>query len=206
MKENNELQQKRTVFLKKLNEKERRAIEMRSLGKTSNEIAVATGYNEAYVRNLFMRGGRLEKAYEEFLSNQHRLSQEKVRATLNRAQDEALPAFDRVISLSKKSDNEAAFFKANELILEIAGVTQEDVMRKFCRGKTRDAVIERLELIFKELKWSPLQQKSNPLSSEDFKKRLQNMINAVAEGYFGKIRFKKGTRLLINVDEASEDV
>ena len=64
MEENNEIQRKTTPALNELDQKELQAVELKYLGKTSGEIAQATGYNENYVRNLFMQGGRLERAYK----------------------------------------------------------------------------------------------------------------------------------------------
>ena len=95
----NELQLKTTLFLDDLKEKERRAGEMRYLGKTSQEIAEATGYNDVYMRNL---GGRLEKAYEDFARERQQQAKEKVDSALNRAREEALAAIERIITLSTK--------------------------------------------------------------------------------------------------------
>src|SRR5437870_675340 len=98
--ETNETQLKKTPSTDELNDKELRAIELRYLGKTSREIADATGYNEVYVRNLFMQGGRLEKAFEEFASRQRAQNEERVKSALNRAKEEAKDAVERIIALS----------------------------------------------------------------------------------------------------------
>ena len=133
---NNELQRKTTLTLHELDQKELQAIQLRYLGKTSSEIAEATGYNENYVRNLFMNGGRLERAYKDFVLKQQIKAHESVDMALNRARQEALQAIERIIALSKDADNEAAIFKANEFLLNVAGIKSEVTLRSFFQNKT----------------------------------------------------------------------
>ena len=151
MEENNELQLKQTLNLEDLNEKERLTVELRYMGKTSQEIADATGYNENYVRNLFMQGGRLEPAYNDFAQIQRNRAQETVSIALNRARDEALGAIERIISLSKEACNEAAILKANEFLLNIAGIHGQLTLRSFFEGKTYDQAKKMANELFREL-------------------------------------------------------
>ncbi|MFA6599830.1 MAG: hypothetical protein WC352_02465 [Candidatus Omnitrophota bacterium] len=151
MEENNGLQRITTPGLEDLNEKERLAVEMRYLGKTSQEIADATGYNENYVRNLFMQGGRLAPAYSDFARIQRDRAQETVDIALNRARDEALGAIERIISLSKEACNEAAILKANEFLLNVAGIHGQLTLRSFFQGKSDDHAFKIMSELFKEL-------------------------------------------------------
>ena len=140
-----------TPTLSDLNEKERRALEMRYLGKTSKEIGQATGYNKIYVRNLFMRGGRLEQAYKDFAHNQQSRAQQSVDMALNRAMEEAVQAIERIIALSKDADNEAAIFKANEFLLNVAGIKGEATLKSFFQNKTYEQARTMVEGIFNEI-------------------------------------------------------
>lgn len=115
--------------------KELQTIQMRYLGKSSVEIAEATGYNESHVRRLFMNGGRLEKAYEDFALEQQQKGKETVALATNRAREEALQAIERIIALSKDADNEAALFKANEFLLSIAGVRTDISLKSLFSGE-----------------------------------------------------------------------
>lgn len=135
----------------KLNKREFRAIEMRYFGKTSQEIAKATGYNDVYVRNLFMKGGRLEKAYEDFALKQRSEAQKSVDMALNRAREEALQAIERIIALSKDADNEAAIFKANEFLLNVAGIKSEVSLRSFFQNKTYEQARKLVDELFNDL-------------------------------------------------------
>lgn len=156
MEENNELQRITTSNLEDLNEKERLAVEMRYFGKTSQEIADATGYNENYVRNLFMRGGRLEQAHNDFAQIQRSKSQETVDYALTKAREEALGAIERIIALSKEACNEAAILKANELLLNIAGVHGQITLRNFFQNKSPEQAKKMLGELFAELYQRPL--------------------------------------------------
>ncbi len=133
--ENNEISRELTK-MSGLSGRDFEAIQLRYMGKTSREIAEVTGFNEDYVRQLFMQGGRLEKAYKEFALIQQKQAQEKVTAAINRAREEAYDAIERIIALSKDACNEAAIFKANEYVLSIAGIQQGAALKDFFKGKT----------------------------------------------------------------------
>ncbi len=153
MQENNDLQRITTngLILEDLTEKERLAVELKYFGKTSQEIADATGYNENYVRNLFMGGGRLEAAYRDFAQMQRTKSQATVDQALTKAREEALGALERIIALSKEACNEAAILKANELLLTIAGISGTHSLRNFLQGKTYEQARKAMNELFEEL-------------------------------------------------------
>jgi hypothetical protein len=151
MEENNDLQRITTPGLNDLNEKERLAVELKYMGKTSKEIADATGYNENYVRNLFMQGGRLTPAFNDFAQVQRDRAQETVSIALNRARDEALGAIERIIALSKEACNEAAILKANEFLLNIAGIHGQLTLRSFFEGKTYDQACKMANELLRDL-------------------------------------------------------
>ena len=148
---NNEIQQKTTLSLEVLDQKELQAVELKYLGKTSSEIAKSTGYNENYVRNLFMSDGRLEKAYKDFALRQQNEAQKSVVMALNRAREEALQAIERIIALSKDADNEAAIFKANEFLLNVAGIKSEVSLRSFFQNKTYEQARKLVDELFSDL-------------------------------------------------------
>lgn len=147
----NEIQRKTTSSLVELNQKELQALQLKYFGKTSGEIAEATGYNENYVRNLFMRGGRLERAYNDFALKQQDKTQTNVDMALSRARDEALQAIERVIALSKDARNEAAIFKANEFLLALAGVGNQATLRGSFQNKTYEQAKAMVEELFKDI-------------------------------------------------------
>ncbi len=145
------MQQKTTSKPKTLNEKRRQAIEMRYLGKTSKDIADATGYSEAYVRNLFMEGGRLESAYRDFAAIQQQEAQNKITGALNRAREEAQYAIDRIIILSQKAKNESASLKANQFLLDLAGASNEVSFKDFIRGMGFKTAAHKIDEMFQKV-------------------------------------------------------
>ncbi len=149
--ENNELQLKQTPSLEELDQRELTAVQMRFSGCTSKEIAEATGYNDVYVRNLFMSEGRLERAYKAFAHDQQQKAQESVDTALNRARQEALQAIERIIALSKDASNEAAIFKANEFLLNVAGIKNETTLRTLFQNKTYEQAKKMVDEIFNEI-------------------------------------------------------
>lgn len=157
---NNEIQRKVTPSLNELNQKELQAIQLKYLGKTSGEIAKATGYNKNYVRNLFMSSGRLEKAYKDFALKQQNKAQQSVDMALSRAMEEALQAIERIIALSKDADNEAAIFKANEFLLNVAGIKSEATLRGFFQSKTCEQARAMVEEVFNDVYQKSLVQTS----------------------------------------------
>ena len=114
----------RVVAPLQLGDKELQAIQMRYLGKPSKEIAQVLGYNESSVRRLFMSGGRLERAYQEYALRQQVGHEDAAKEALERVKEETKAALERIIELSKSAENEAAIFKANEFLLSLAGVSE----------------------------------------------------------------------------------
>ncbi len=124
-----------------LSEKERLAIEMKYLGKTSEEIGSVTGYNPDYTRQLFMAGGRLEKSYQEYALCQQAKGQNHADTVLNTARDEAYGAITRMIELSKNPEiNEAVRYKANEYLLTVSGTIAGSSLHAFLSGKSFEEV------------------------------------------------------------------
>ena len=181
MEENNELQLKVTPDLEDLNEKEFRAVEMRYLGKTSQEIAEATGYNDVYVRNLFMQGGRLERAYRDFAHIQRGLAQEKVSSALNRAREEALSAIERIIALSKDASNEAAIFKANEFLLSVAGINAQVTLRTFLLNKSYEQACKLVDDAFKDLYGKTIRDSAGKMTLAELAKQFSDLEKAEAK-------------------------
>jgi len=153
----NEIQQIPTSSLSGLSEKDTKTIQLRYLGKFSNEIAHATGYNESHVRRLFMRGGRLEKAYEEYATQQQRWSEESSTIVFERAKQESENAIERMIVLSKDSTNGPVCYKANEYLLGLAGVSSETSLRNILKKLSYKEAIATLEPLFKEFYGESLQ-------------------------------------------------
>jgi len=137
--------------LDSLDGRDLQAIQLRYLGKTSGEIAEVTGFDEGYVRQLFKNGGRLEKAYKDFALKQQNKAQESVDMALNRARQEALQAIERIITLSKDASNEAAIFKANEFLLNVAGIKSEVSLRSFFQNKTYQQAEKLVDELFHDL-------------------------------------------------------
>ena len=106
-----------------LTAKELQAIEMRFQGKTSSEIAAATKYRANYVRKLFMRGGRLRQAYDDFAVYHKDGLKEAADLVIQRAKEEAPKAMERMVALAEDRENGPVCFKANEKIIEWGGVS-----------------------------------------------------------------------------------
>lgn len=134
-----------------LTERELQAVQLRYLGKSSREIAAVTGWNESHVRRLFMRGGRLEGAYEVYVQRQQSLTQNQADNVLLRARDEAQSAIERMIQLSKDASNGPVAFKANEYLLTISGILNKNNLQGFLESKTYDQAIKMVEETFQEI-------------------------------------------------------
>ncbi len=128
--ESNELQQITTPSLSGLSEKDIKTIQLKYLGKFSNEIAHATGYNESHVRRLFMKDGRLARAYEEYSRQQQHRHEAVAALALEKAKGEVHDAIERMIALSKDPTNGPVCYRANEYLLNLAGVSAETSLRK----------------------------------------------------------------------------
>ena len=104
-----------------------------------------------------MKGGRLEKAYQDFAQLHQRLAHEKVTSALNRAREEALNAIERIITLSKDACNEAAIFKANEYLLNLAGVNSKLTLRSFFQNLSSGEARKLVDDLFRDLYGEPHQ-------------------------------------------------
>ena len=162
--ESNNEQQNTTAIEKCLSEREHQAMQMRYLGKTSKEIAVATGYNESHVRRLFMKGGRLEKAYENFVQKQHGLVQERAALALERARQEAEDAMERIVTLSKDLEGGPVCYKANEYLLTLAGVSRGATLRDILKSMNYETALEKLDELFREIYGKPIRTASHSIA------------------------------------------
>ena len=151
MEENNLLEPRATPELKDLNDPERRAVELKYLGKPYAAIAATTGYHEGSIKKLFMTDGRLTKAYEEFASIQRGKSQENVDLALSKAKAETVNAMERIIALSKDAQTEGGIFKANEFLLQVAGVKETDTLRTFLQSKTHEQASRIMDDLFRSI-------------------------------------------------------
>ena len=134
-----------------LNYKELQAIQMRYLGRPSPEIAEATGYEESYVRRLFMQGGRLERAYSEYSLQQQEETRAVANAVLERAKTEAKQAIERVIELSKNPCQPAVCLKANEFLLSLIGLSQDTSIRSMLQRMSFEEAKKKVDEIFQDL-------------------------------------------------------
>lgn len=138
-----------------LNERDLKAIQLRYVGKSSKEIAEATNWNESHVRRLFMKGGRLETAYESYVSKQHGLAQAQAESVLERAKQEAQSAIERMVQLSKDSQNGPVCFKANEYLLTLAGASTEASLRGFFQKLSFEEAKKKINEVFRDLYEAP---------------------------------------------------
>jgi hypothetical protein len=109
-----------------LNERELQAIQMRSQGRSSEEIGQAIGYKAGYVRKLFMQGGRLCQPYADYALYCRGSIKEVADIVIERAKREAPQAIERMVELSEDRSNGPICFKANEYILDLNGVRPKD--------------------------------------------------------------------------------
>jgi hypothetical protein len=151
MDELNEIARKETIGLQDLNEKERKMVELRYFGETYPEIAKVVNYSESYLRKLFMSGGRLATAYDEFAAIQRAKSNENVDQALVLAKSEAVNALQRIIELSKNAKTEGGLYKANELLLQLSGVNEGIALRTYLMGKTYEQAQKLIDDLFRSI-------------------------------------------------------
>lgn len=107
----------------RLNEREIKAIEMRYMGKSAEEIAKTTGWSPSYVRKLFMTDGRLRPYLDTFMTKQNETRRAVI---LKRVSEEGPPAMERMVELSKDFQNGPTCYKANEYILDLNGIRPKE--------------------------------------------------------------------------------
>ena len=166
--ENNAMQNwSNKMQLKVASGKDQKAIEMRYLGKSSEEIGAETGWTPAHVRRLFMTNGRLSKHYEQYVTTQQGLAQIKAATVLERAKQEAQEAIERMVLLSKDPSNGPVCFKANEYLLGIAGVSQEVTIKTALQKLSYEEALEKLNPLFLEVYDKPLIERPRYNISEE---------------------------------------
>lgn len=149
--ESKELQIRAMPDLKDLDERERKAVEMKYFGQTYGAIAKEIGYHEGSVGKLFMTAGRLTKAYGQFAALHRVKAQNTADQALTLAKAEALNAIERIIHLSQNAKTEGGIFKANEFLLQISGVTESVVLRSFLHTKTFEQAQRIMDDLFKSI-------------------------------------------------------
>lgn len=174
----NEIKQNETaITITDLNKKELQAVQMRYLGKTSVEIAQATGYDESYVRRLFMQCGRLERVYSEFAAHKRQETEAIANAVLERVKSEAKDSIERMIELSKKLDYAAVSFKANEFLLSFIGTAQDMSLRAKIQAMGFDEARKIVNEIFTDVFKMPLDEQSKVViirkSNDDYGKQSE---------------------------------
>lgn len=140
-----------------LTAKELQAIQLRFEGKSSTEIAVITGFQATYVRKLFMKGGRLCQAYEDFAQYHKQGAKEVAELVIKRAKEEAPKAIERMVALSQDQDNGPVCYKANEKLLELGGVGLDTSLKAQLQGLTYESAKDRVNQVFILLYGKPVE-------------------------------------------------
>jgi len=141
-----------------LTQQEVRAIQLRYEGKSSQQIATATGYNASHVRRLFMSNGRLEQPYRAYERQQQQSAQVEATTALERAKEEAESAIERMVTLSKTPDNGPVCYKANEYLLSLSGINADASIRSTLQKLSYDKAKERTNEIFIDVFGKPFHE------------------------------------------------
>lgn len=120
-------------------------MQMRYLGKSSNEIGAALDLTASTARGLFCKGGRLQDEYAEYSQRMVANREEQIKnLLLDRLRQEAPEALERMIDLGKTADSEGGRFKSNEWILGTMGlsasVSLESIMRGMSYERAKDTI------------------------------------------------------------------
>lgn len=159
-----------------LTERDVKAVQLRYLGKSSREIAEATSWNESHVRRLFMKGGRLEAAYEAYAHKQQGIAQAKAESILERAKQEAQSAIERMVELSKDPGNGPVCYKANEYLLGLAGASTEASLRGLLQKLSFEEAKKRINETFEELYGRTLE--SGDITEDLYQQIISIIVNA----------------------------
>ncbi|OGW83213.1 MAG: hypothetical protein A2Z83_06355 [Omnitrophica bacterium GWA2_52_8] len=134
-----------------LSEKDFSAIRMRVLGKTSGEIAQALGMNESSVRRLFMQGGRLQEPYQKALSQAQQSGDDVLTSLFEKAKQEADNALENIKKMANDGTHSPVSYKANEYLLNVAGVKESTSLRGFFENKTYEQALRVMNDLFQSL-------------------------------------------------------
>lgn len=116
---------------------------MRFLGKTYDEISEATGYNSAYLRQLFMQGGKLHQPWKEFQSMARENSIDEAFAVIFGK----LPDIVRNMVTTAQMPYEPSGVMAGKILMEYAvGKPSEKPSNKAGDGVTTADLSERVAL------------------------------------------------------------
>ena len=136
-------------------EKDALMIRLRIEGRSYQEISEASGVPIKTIQNTLCRGGRLEPLYRQILQKAQKSVSESVNEAVMLAKQEAKPAMERQIELSKTAENEAALFKANEFILNLAGVSSESTLRSILKSLSYERALEKVDEAFLDIYGKP---------------------------------------------------
>jgi len=131
------------------------AIRLRLEGKTYQKVSEATGVPIKTLQNSFAKGGRLCKAFNACFTQSRDDAEEVTENVLMKARKEAGAAIERLITLSQSAENEAVFYKANEFLLHLAGVSAGSAMRDTLKKMTYEKAKEMMTDLFKEIFGKP---------------------------------------------------
>ena len=147
-----------------LGEMELRAIQMRYQGKTSSEIATATGFRSSYVRKLFMKTGRLRQSCEDYALYHKGGAKEAADIVIERAKEEAPKAMERMVELSKDFEQGPVAFKSNEYLLNQAGLAAEASFRAYLQKTPYEHARDKINQLFLDVYDKPHESTPNSIN------------------------------------------
>lgn len=160
-----------------LKEWELQAIQLRSQGNSSEEIARVVGYKAGYLRKLFMQGGRLFQPCRDYLLYCQSGVKEVADIVIERAKAEAPKAMERMVELSKDSEQGAVSYKANEYVLTQAGMSGESTVRTFMQKHSFEETVQSLNELAREVYGKPLIGHSLLTLSDELMQRIMQRLN-----------------------------
>ena len=98
-----------------------------------------------------MKGGRLESAFTQYVNEQKQLAQGGATQAFERVKQETQGAIERMIGLAKNPENGPVCFKANEYLLDIAGLSHEATLESFFEKLTYQEAKKRVDQLFVKL-------------------------------------------------------
>jgi len=155
-----------------LKEWELQAIQLRSQGNSSEEIARAVGYKAGYLRKLFMQGGRLFQPYTDYVLYCQSGVKEVADIVIERAKAEAPKAMERMVELSKDAEQGAVSYKANEYVLTQAGMSGENTVRSYMQKHSFEETVQSFNELAQEVYGKPLLGNSLLTLSDELMRRV----------------------------------
>lgn len=134
----------------KLNPQEMEAIHLKYIGKEYPEIARKIGYSESSVKKWFMKGGRLAEVYEAYQTKQMKDAEDVTQRAIEQAKMVVPDAMKKVIEIAQDSDQKDCL-RANEKILDLAGVTADENLRRYFQKLSFEEALKRIDSLFDAL-------------------------------------------------------